>query len=54
VYASLETGVTRYCNKAWEIYLEHRYFMSTVVHMTRIIVSEQCPFAVYSTYLKSK
>jgi len=28
--------------------------MSTVVHMTRIIVREQCPFAVYSTYLESK
>jgi len=28
--------------------------MSTVVHMTRIIVREQCPFAAYSTYLESK
>jgi len=57
--ASLKTRVTIYCNnwsryKAWEIYLEHRYFMSTVVHMTRKIVREQCPFAAYSTYLKSK
>jgi len=55
VYASLETRVTRYCScyKGWEIDLGHRYFMSTVVHMTRIIVRKQCPFAPYRTYLKS-
>jgi len=28
--------------------------MGTVVHMTRIIVKEQCPFAPYSTYQMSK
>jgi len=27
--------------------------MSPVVHMTRIIVREQCPFDVYSMYLTS-
>jgi len=31
VYASLGTGVARYCNnhKGWEIYLGHRLFTST-------------------------
>jgi len=27
--------------------------MSTVVHMKGIIVREQCPFAAYSTHLKT-
>jgi len=34
--------------------LGHTQFMSTAVHMTRIFVGEQCPFAVFSTYLMSK
>jgi len=28
--------------------------MSTVIHMTRITVREQCPFAAYSTYMTSQ
>ena len=58
VNASLETGVTKYCNnwscyKGWDIYLGHRYFMSTsaVVYMTRIIVREQCHFAAIALIL---
>jgi len=53
LYASLETRVARYYNN-WSccrIYLVHRLFLSILVHLTRIIVREQCPFAMYSTYL---
>jgi len=35
-------------------YLSIVSYLSTVVHMTRIIVREKCCLAAYSTYLTSK
>jgi len=54
-YASLDAGVAATIEvascKGWEIYLGHRQFMSTVVHMTGIIEGNN---GAYSTYLRSK